>query len=179
MILGAIRSYRTKRYIDRLTERGLILGNNVFLNDGFFLDPAHCHLIEIGDNVVFGPRVMIFAHDASAKKAIGKTVVSAVRIGRNAFIGAGTIILPGSTVGEGSIVGSGSVLKASVGAFELWAGNPARKLCTIEEYIERLKSRPGPDFNESEFSASNLNSDRRRQMREALRDGAVGYMVAE
>lgn len=45
-----------------------------------------------------------------------------------AWLGAGTIVLPGVRIGKGAIVGAGSVVSKSVPAFEIWAGNPARKI---------------------------------------------------
>jgi hypothetical protein len=42
------------------------------------------------------------------------------------FIGANSVILPGLTIGENSIVGAGSVVTKSIGANELWYGNPAK-----------------------------------------------------
>jgi acetyltransferase-like isoleucine patch superfamily enzyme len=45
-----------------------------------------------------------------------------------AWIGAGTIVLPGIHIGKGAIVGAGSVVTRSVPAFEIWAGNPAKKI---------------------------------------------------
>lgn len=50
------------------------------------------------------------------------------RIGRNAAVLAGAIVLPGLTIGEGAIVAAGAVVTKSVPAFELWAGVPARRI---------------------------------------------------
>ena len=49
-------------------------------------------------------------------------------IRKNAFIGAGSIILKGVEVGENSIVGAGSVVTKVIPANEIWAGNPCRKI---------------------------------------------------
>ena len=45
-----------------------------------------------------------------------------------AWLGTGAIVLPGVRIGKGAIVGAGSVVTKSVPAFEIWAGNPARKI---------------------------------------------------
>ncbi|MNL86126.1 Galactoside O-acetyltransferase [compost metagenome] len=49
-----------------------------------------------------------------------------VSIGRNAWIGAGAIILPGVTVGDDAIIGAGSIVTRDVPAGRTAVGNPAR-----------------------------------------------------
>lgn len=53
-----------------------------------------------------------------------------VEIGEGAFIGTGTIISGEIKIGKGAIIGAGSVLTHSVPDYEIWAGNPARKIKT-------------------------------------------------
>jgi len=50
---------------------------------------------------------------------------SPVRIGDDAWIGAGAIVLRGVTVGKGGVVAAGSVVTKNVPAFSIVAGNPA------------------------------------------------------
>lgn len=49
-------------------------------------------------------------------------------IGRDAYIAQGTTIVGGTEIGEGAVIGACSVVTKSVPAFEIWAGNPARKI---------------------------------------------------
>lgn len=50
-------------------------------------------------------------------------------IGHDVWIGASSIILPSvKCIGNGSVIGAGSVLTKDVGEFEIWAGNPAKKI---------------------------------------------------
>lgn len=51
-----------------------------------------------------------------------------VTLGDDVWLGAGAIVLPGVTVGDGAVVGAGSVVTRAVAAYEIWAGNPARKI---------------------------------------------------
>jgi len=47
-------------------------------------------------------------------------------IGNDVWIGSNTIIKSGVTIGNGAVIGMGAVLTKDVGAYEIWAGNPAR-----------------------------------------------------
>ena len=51
-----------------------------------------------------------------------------VTIGDDVWLGAGVIVLPGASIADGAVIGAGSVVRQSVGAYEIWAGNPARKV---------------------------------------------------
>lgn len=44
------------------------------------------------------------------------------------WIGAGAIVLSGVTIGVGAVVGTGSVVTHDIPDYEIWAGNPAKKL---------------------------------------------------
>lgn len=54
-----------------------------------------------------------------------------------AYIGAGSQILPGVTIGEGALVAAGSIVTKSVPPHTVVGGNPAKVICTIEEYKKR------------------------------------------
>ncbi len=49
-----------------------------------------------------------------------------VIIKRNAYLGAGSIIVKPVTIGENSIIGAGSIITKDIPDNEVWAGNPAR-----------------------------------------------------
>ena len=59
--------------VPSLIKKGLIIGENVFINFGCIIDESFCWLITIGDNVTLAPNVHILAHDASTKKSLGYT----------------------------------------------------------------------------------------------------------
>lgn len=52
---------------DILMKRGLTVGENFNRQQGCFIDPSHCFLITIGNNVTMSTRVTLLAHDASKK----------------------------------------------------------------------------------------------------------------
>ena len=61
-----------------------------------------------------------------------------IKIGDNTFIGKGTILLPGISVGSNCIVGSLSVVSSSIPDNCVYAGSPAKFICTIEEFGDKL-----------------------------------------
>lgn len=98
------------------------------------------YLIVIGDNVQITHNVSVHTHGGShvVRKVIpdfdmfGKVVIK-----DGAYIGAYSQIMPGVTIGEGALVAAGSIVTKSVPAGVVVAGNPAKYVCTVEEYIER------------------------------------------
>ena len=176
MILDWLRDLRHRRYIANLRRRGLRLSPSAWLNDGFFLDPSHCHLITIDDRAVFGPGVMILAHDASTLKLVGRTKIQAVRVGKDAFVGARAILLPGAEVGDGSILGAGSVLATRIPAGEVWARNPARRIRSAADHRDRVEARGGRIFSEDDYEISRLDENRRREMLDSVTLEQLGYM---
>jgi carbonic anhydrase/acetyltransferase-like protein (isoleucine patch superfamily) len=49
-------------------------------------------------------------------------------LGNDVWVGAGTCVLPGVVVHDGAVIGANSVVTNDVPAYEIWAGNPARKI---------------------------------------------------
>jgi tetrahydrodipicolinate N-succinyltransferase len=47
--------------------------------------------------------------------------------------------MPGVTIGEGALVAAGSIVTKSVRPHTLVGGNPAKYICTTEEFYERNK----------------------------------------
>lgn len=51
-----------------------------------------------------------------------------ISVGSDVWIGANATVLSGVTIGTGAVIGAGSVVTKDVGPYEIWAGNPARKI---------------------------------------------------
>ena len=80
-------------------------------------------------------KVMIFTHKHRwghtrklRKNIEGSIIPVDLHIGMDAFIGFGSILIAVSFVGSGAIIGAGTVLTSNVPPYEIWAGNPARKI---------------------------------------------------
>lgn len=61
-------------------------------------------------------------------------------IGNDVWIGASSIILPNvKKIGNGSVIGAGSVVTKDIGEFEIWVGNPAKKIGDRFDEITKRK----------------------------------------
>lgn len=113
---------------------GIEIGNDFYANfDCIMLDAGG---IEIGDQVLFGPRVGIYTSDHAihpAERAAGACRARPVRIGNRAWIGAGVHINGGVTIGTDTIVGSGSVVTKDIPAGVIAAGIPALPIREITD----------------------------------------------
>lgn len=54
--------------------------------------------------------------------------VPRITIGADVWIGANAVVLSGITIGHGAVVGAGSIVTHDIPPYEIWAGNPARKI---------------------------------------------------
>ena len=126
--------------IEWLIKRGLKVGKKFTKQQGCFIDPSHCFLIEIGDNVTFSIRVTLLAHDASCKNLVNYTKIGKIIIGDNVFIGANVTILPNVKIGANSIIGAGSVVTKNIPPNTVAVGNPARVIMTTDEYKQKLEN---------------------------------------
>jgi len=107
------------------------IGKNVFINhDCSFLDLGG---ITIEDDVQIGPKVSLITENhplgPSARKSLD---LKSVLIKKNAWIGAGAIILPGVTIGENSVVAAGAVVNKDVPDNTVVGGVPAKVIRAID-----------------------------------------------
>lgn len=61
-------------------------------------------------------------------------------IGDNVFIGMNSIVLMGAAIGNNVIIGAGSIVNGKIPDNVVAAGNPARIICTLEQFYEKRKS---------------------------------------
>ena len=90
----------------------------------------------IGNEVFIGPNATLTndRHPPSGGKWSPVVVEDKVVIGANATIVAGVRLC------EGCVIGAGSVVTEEVPSEQVWAGNPAKILMTLEEYESRRDS---------------------------------------
>ncbi len=95
--------------------------------------------IVIGDNVMVGGSCKIWDTDFHPLSQVGRLnnpnegyKTRPITIGNSVFIGGFSIILKGTTIGDGAIIGAGSVVSGNIPSKEIWAGNPAKFLKSID-----------------------------------------------
>jgi len=127
-LLGSVGSgawVETPVFFDYGTQ--IRMGERVYANANCtFLDAAP---IIIGDDVQLGPCVQLLTSDHprdAAKRAEGLESARPITIGARAWLGGGTIVLPGVEIGRDAIIGAGSVVTRSVAPGVVAAGNPCR-----------------------------------------------------
>lgn len=162
---------------EMLVKRGMKVGKDFNRQQGCFLDPTHCFLITIGDDVTMSIRVTVMAHDASTKKTLGYTKIGQVHIGNHVFIGANTTILPGVTIGDYAIIGAGSIVTCDIPARTVVAGVPARHICDVDEYVKRFEPRMSDEntFGDEYRMGCGLDDAKKKEILSAT-DGNIAFI---
>lgn len=141
MIIKKMRSFVGKHLFDKCgtniniekvadfgSGKGISLGSNSGLG-------INCKVrgpLEIGDNVMMGPDVVIMTNSHNFERIDipmniqGSAVPKRVVIGNDVWIGTRVIILPGVTIGNGAIIGAGAVVTKDVPDMAVAGGCPAK-----------------------------------------------------
>lgn len=110
------------------------VGKNFYCNyDCVFLD---CGKITIGDNVMLGPKVALYAvsHPIDPQvRILNYDYPVPITVGNNVWIGGSVVVCPGVTIGDNTIIGAGSVVTKDIPANVIAAGNPCRVIRPITE----------------------------------------------
>ena len=134
-------------YISFLKSKGAKIGEdvNIFHIRNTHIDEVNPHLLTIGNHVsIVGS--CILTHDYSwsvIKTKTGKILGNQqpVTIGNNIFIGYGSNVLGGAEIGDNVIIGAHSVVSGKIESDSVYAGVPARKICTLSQFIEKREKK--------------------------------------
>ena len=113
------------------------------------------YLITLGNNVRISSRVQFITHDGGTwafrnfydGEYSNIVKFGKIEVGAGTFIGAGSIIMPGVRIGHHAVIGAGSVVTKDIPAETVWAGTPAKQICTLREYAEKSEARMPTDFD--------------------------------
>ncbi|WP_418667983.1 acyltransferase [Allofournierella sp.] len=136
----------SEKYVTYLRKKGVRIGENVTFHDprDTVIDITQPTLIEIGNNVEITKGVVVLCHDLAwaVQKQLNGDVLGcnrAVHIGNNVFVGINAIILEGVEIGDNIVIGSGSVVTKDLDSDAVYAGVPAKKICSLQEFFLKRK----------------------------------------
>lgn len=108
--------------------------------------PLHSELLFLHDNVRFASNVGIVTHDGIHRMLNRKYQtdefierVGCIEIMDNVFVGSGTRILYNTKIGSNVIIGSDSLVNKDIPDNSVYAGVPARYICSFDEYVEKAR----------------------------------------
>ena len=118
-------------------------GANISLGERFYggynITILDCAIVTIGNRVMLGPNVSIFAatHETEVQsRRENIEFAKPVTIGNDCWIGGHSIILPGVTIGDGCTIAAGAVITKDVPAWSVVMGAPGKvvkKVTPIEQ----------------------------------------------
>lgn len=148
VILGYKAS--SEKYVKHLKKIGIQVGEDVtiYAPTKTFIDEQYPWMISIGSHVRITEGVKILTHDYAwsvlklvndSNKGIILGASGKVCIGNNVFIGMNTIITRNVTIGDNVIIGTGSIVTKDCKENSVYAGNPAKYIMSIDEYMNKRK----------------------------------------
>ncbi len=117
---------------------GVSMGKDNFIASHFW--STEPYLITIGSHCQVTGGVKFFTHGGAgaARKIYPKfDVFGKISIGDYVYIGSNSMLMPGVKVGNNVLIAGGSVVTKSIPDNVVVAGNPAKYVCTLNEYIEK------------------------------------------
>ena len=134
------------RYIQHLRRLGVRVGENVsiYTPTKTTVDETYPWLLTIGNNVKIAQGAIILCHDYawSVLKGVSGGIFGAsgrVTIGDNVFIGMNAIITRNVTIGNNVVIGAGSVVTKDCEDNGVYAGNPARRIAELDDFLEKRR----------------------------------------
>lgn len=125
---------------------GMIIGHGTTIanNVSFGSEP---YLVRLGDHVRITSDVRFITHDGGVWVVRNlhdayrdADLIKPIVVGNNVHIGIRAIIMPGVHIGDNVVVGCGAIVTRDVEDNCIVAGVPARKICTIDEYLEKHRN---------------------------------------
>lgn len=118
---------------------GVNIGKNNLIGKNHW--SSEPYLITIGDNCQL-TNCKIFTHGGGnviRSQYPNFDCFGKVKIGNWVYIGTNALIMPGVTIEDNVLVAAGSVVTKSIPKGMVVAGNPAKIICSIDEYYEKNK----------------------------------------
>lgn len=124
---------RLARNVNFYNPSNLRIGNNVYI--AFGCQIMANDVIEIADEVMFGPYVVVSAGNHTCRNGsfrYGIPLLAPIVIGHGAWVGTHVVVTAGSTIGPGALVAAGAVVTGEVLPNVIVGGIPARLIKKAE-----------------------------------------------
>lgn len=123
----------------RAKHDGIVMGDQNRI-ESYFWSSAEPYLITIGNHCDLTEGSKIYTH-GGARIARGKypnfDFFGKVVLGDRVYVGSGAKIMPGVTIGDNVLIAAGSIVTKSIPSNVVVAGNPAKYICKLEEFIDK------------------------------------------
>ena len=135
MIKSFFAGLKRKKNIKKMFKHVSITGRVDFGSEPY--------LIKIGNNVTITDGVKFLTHDGGCRvlrNYFGEKeidLIGTIELGNNVFVGSDSIILYNTKIGDNVIIGCNSVVTKDLPSNGVYAGSPARFICSIEEFKEK------------------------------------------
>lgn len=170
--------YNSQVYVRYLRSCGAEIGEGTFFYDPLSkpVDETSLPYVRIGKNCRIAREAFILAHDYSYAvlrpqyhHMLCKTGFTT--IGDNVFLGIRSFINMGVTIGDNVIVAAGSVVTKDIPSNVVVGGNPAKVICTLEEYYQK-------NLDRFETFAQNAYLCKKKHLGREPREDEMGWFVS-
>lgn len=146
-----LRRFRIYLIFESKRRTKYIVKHNVFksVGENFFFQPrvipSDPELIKFHNNVYVASGVTFINHDLihNVINNMNENILyysGCIEVMDNVFIGSNSTILPNVKIGPNAVIAAGSVVTKDVEPNTVVGGNPAKKICTFDELIEKRKN---------------------------------------
>lgn len=155
--------------VKRVILRGILGSIGLAKKEGLIIEPG----VSIMGGVSFGTEPYLIHLHENCRISIGVTFIThdggtwafrndnekykhvikygKIEVGEYSFVGARTTILPGVTIGNHCVIGAGSLVNKDIPSGTVYAGVPAKYICTTEEYAEKCLNQMPENFDEMAY----------------------------
>lgn len=138
-----LRRVNTTRYVSRYLQINCKDPKKVHLfgKVDFGSEPW---ILTFGEDVYITDGVKFITHDGGTLlfRDVEPTleITKPITLGSKVYIGNNVILLPGVEIGDDVVIGAGSVVTKDIPSNEVWAGCPAKRVKSIDDYYQKISS---------------------------------------